>query len=71
MHQDNLPGSPAWFIALSYAAVEDGDAVFEWLEKSYDRHEAEMAWLKMEPALDPYKNDPRYLDLLQRMNFPE
>lgn len=68
---NNNSGNPAWFIALFYAAAQDEDAVFEWLEKSYDRHEVEMTWLKMEPALDPYKNDSRYLDLLGRMNFPE
>jgi len=71
MYNNTNSGSPAWFIALSYAAAKDEEAVFEWLEKSYDRHEVEMTWLKMEPALNPYKKDPRYLDLLGRMNFPD
>jgi len=71
MYNNTNSGSPAWFIALSYADANDDDAVFEWLEKSYVRHEVEMTWLKMEPALNPYKKDPRYLDLLGRMNFPD
>ena len=70
MYTNDEPGSPAWFVGLCYAALGNDKMVFEWLEKSYDRHEAEMAWLKMEPALDAYKNDPRYLDLLDKMKFP-
>ncbi len=56
---------------MTYAVMDDVQPAFDWLEKSYARHEVEMTWLKMEPILDPYKNNPRYLDLLGRMNFPE
>jgi hypothetical protein len=70
-HYHNSYGSSAWFIALVYAANKNDELVFEWLEKSYQRRENEMTWLKMEPALDPYKEDPRYLELLDKMNFPD
>jgi tetratricopeptide (TPR) repeat protein len=71
IYSNNPAGSPAWFIALSYAVLGHDEALFEWLEKSYERGETEMTWLKIDPVLDPYKTDPRYLDLLRRMNFPE
>lgn len=71
MFEDNLSGSPGWFIALTYAALKDDDRLFDWLDKSYMRREVEMTWLKSELALDPYKTDPRYLDLMNRMNFPQ
>ena len=71
MFEKRTSGSPGWFLALSYGALNDDDRLFEWLEKSYERREVEMTWLKSELALDPYKQDPRYLDLLTRMNFPE
>jgi TolB-like protein/AraC-like DNA-binding protein len=67
----NNYGSSAWFIALVYVAKKNDELVFEWLERSYQRREVAMTWLKMEPALDRYKEDPRYLELLDRMNFPE
>lgn len=70
-YSDNTSGSPAWFLALIYAAIGDDAQLFDWLEKSYDRQEVEMTWLKMEPSLQPYKDDPRYLDLMTRMNFPK
>ncbi|MDH5367974.1 MAG: helix-turn-helix domain-containing protein, partial [Cyclobacteriaceae bacterium] len=60
MYNDNSSGSPAWFIAMYYAVTDDDIATFEWLEKSYERHEVEMTWLKMEPLLSPYNKDPRY-----------
>lgn len=71
MYDNNLSGSPAWFLAMYYAELEDEKATFEWLEKSYERHEVEMTWLKMEPLLDPYKENSRYLDLMGRIGFPE
>ena len=70
MFNKKYSGSPAWFIALFYAEYGNDELMFQWLERSYDNREIEMTWLKMEPVLDPYKNDPRYLDLLERMNFP-
>ena len=69
-YQNNSSGSPAWFIALYFAETGDDEMLFEWLERSFNNREVEMTWLKMEPVLDPYRNDPRYMDLLARMNFP-
>jgi hypothetical protein len=30
-----------------------------------------MSWLKTAPELDPLRNEPRFAELLKRMNFPE
>ncbi|APQ16015.1 hypothetical protein [Maribacter hydrothermalis] len=62
-------GSPAWFIALYYAHDKDYDKTFEWLQKSYDRHEVEMTWLREEPLLAPIRNDLRYIELYQNIGF--
>ena len=71
MFDNNSSGSPAWFLAMYYAATKDETKTFEWLEKSFERHEVEMTWLKMEPLLKPYKNDPRYQSIMDRMSFPD
>ena len=62
-------GSPAWFIALYYAHIKDYEKTFEWLQKSYDRHEVEMTWLREEPLLAPIRNDPRYKELYEKVGF--
>ena len=63
-------GSPAWFMALYYCHIQEDREVFKWLQKSYDNHEVEMTWLRAEPLLEPYRQDPRYLDLYKKMKFP-
>lgn len=62
-------GSPAWFIALYYTHIKDYEKTFEWLQKSYDRHEVEMTWLREEPLLAPIRNDSRYKDLYEKVGF--
>ncbi len=47
------------------------DQAFAWLEKAYQERSRPMAYLRAEPALDPLRSDPRFQDLLRRMNFPE
>lgn len=61
---------PAVFARL-YARLGENDQAFEWLEKAYqDRHHS-MAFMKVEPMLDSLHSDPRFQDLLRRMNLPQ
>jgi len=62
-------GSPAWFIALYYCYIKDVENTFKWLQKSYDRHEVEMTWLREEPLLIPLRGDNRYKDLYHKIGF--
>jgi TolB-like protein/Tfp pilus assembly protein PilF len=56
-----------------YARVGEKDQAFEWLERAYQ--EQSLGWfvvdLKVDPMLDPLRDDPRYADLLRRMNLPD
>jgi len=57
-------------IALAYAATEDKRAL-DWLERAYAEHNVNMPGLGVEVLLpDSIRSDPRYQDLLRRMNFP-
>jgi len=69
-YKNKESGSPAWFLALYYCTVEDYENTFEWLQKSYDRHEMDMVWLREEPLLIPIRNDSRYLELYSKVGFP-
>jgi len=53
-----------------YAALGMKDEAFQWLETAYRERAALVACLKADPRLDNLRADPRFKDLLRRMNFP-
>jgi serine/threonine-protein kinase len=57
-------------IAQVYTALGDFDQAFAWLEKAYEERPYELLYLKVDPRNDPLRSDPRFQDLLRRMNFP-
>jgi len=59
-----------WEVALIHAGLGDKDRAFEWLERAYQVRDKGMSFLKVDPPLDPLRSDPRFQDLLRRMNFP-
>ena len=56
-------------IALIYAALRDADSTFEWLEQGYVLRDARMIFLKVDPGLDPVRDDARYHDLVRRVGL--
>ena len=58
-------------IATYYALMGDRDHTFEWLEKGYAERSGRMEYIKAEDALDPFRSDPRYVDLLRRLGLPQ
>ncbi|MFQ5758032.1 MAG: tetratricopeptide repeat protein [Acidiferrobacterales bacterium] len=61
-------GSP--YIAMVHAALGENDEAMVWLEKAYQEHHVRLFLLKVDPRYDPLRDDPRFQDLLRRMNFP-
>jgi len=49
----------------------DLDQAFLWLERGINEHSQMATWLNVWPTYDPLRSDPRFQDLLRRMNFPE
>jgi len=65
-HEYVLPKS----VALIYAALGEKDKAFDWLERSYeDRSICVGLAVKSLPGFDPLRSDPRYADLIHRMNL--
>ncbi|MGI9547493.1 MAG: helix-turn-helix domain-containing protein [Flavobacteriaceae bacterium] len=69
-YKTGMSGSPAWFTALYYSSIGERENAFLWLQKSYDKHEVEMIWLREEPALRPLRSDRRYQELYKKVGFP-
>jgi TolB-like protein/Tfp pilus assembly protein PilF len=47
------------------------EEAFEWLETAYKIRDGNLCLLKVWPIWDPLRSDPRFQDLLRRLNFPE
>lgn len=60
---------PAYLWTTIYAALGEKDRAFRWLQKAYDEHDAYLVRLKVDPAMDPLRSDPRFQDLLRRMKL--
>jgi tetratricopeptide (TPR) repeat protein len=57
--------------ALIYVALGEKNEAFASLEKAYDDHYWMMAFLKVDPRLDPLRPDPRFQDLLRRVGLDQ
>jgi tetratricopeptide (TPR) repeat protein len=61
--------SPVW-MAKIYSGLGDKDKAFESLERAYeDRSIVSVAFIKTNPMLDPLRSDPRFAELLHRLNL--
>lgn len=57
--------------AIVYAGLNDKDQAFEWLDRAYEARSFSMALIKVDTVFDNLHSDPRFKELLKRMNFPE
>ena len=58
-------------IASPYAILDDKDKAFFWLDKAAAEKSDLLRIIKTTPSFDHLRSDPRYADLLRRMNFPQ
>ena len=60
--------SPVAFATL-HIALERWDAAFDWIERAYEERRGWLAYLKVNPILDPLRGDPRFAALLKKMRL--
>ncbi len=60
----------ASYVAQLYARAGENERALEWLERAFANHDPNMPYL-LGPTFDSVRDDPRFQDLLRRMNFPE
>ena len=75
LEQRETSFSSAWPIAFVHFALGEDDRAFEWCETAYReraRHlPGGLRWLPRYKGYERLADDPRYHDLLRRMNIPE
>jgi tetratricopeptide (TPR) repeat protein len=58
-------------VASLYAALGDKNQAFAELDRAFDEHDWQLQRIKVDPFMDPLRDDPRFKELLKRMNMPE
>jgi TolB-like protein/Tfp pilus assembly protein PilF len=56
-------------IALIHVGLGDKNQAFDWLQKAYEDRSAGLLYLKVDPAFDSVRSDPRFVDLLHRVGL--
>lgn len=67
--QKKLGGNDFRGVALVYAALEETDLAFEWLEKSFEMREESLCSLKVDHKFDSIRPDPRFNLLLKKIGL--
>ena len=61
----------AYQIAYFYAGRGDADRAFVWLDRAYRQRDGGLEGLKIDPRFKNIRQDPRYAQLLRKLNVPE
>ena len=60
----------AFALIFAYAGLQEYDEAFARLEKAAAARRARMLWMRIDPRLEPLFGDPRFQEILGRMNLP-
>ena len=60
-----------YWVAVAYAALGDKDGAFAELEKAYQHHDWFLQRLKVDPFMDPLRDDPRFGDMVERIGLTD
>jgi len=58
-------------LARQYASLGEKNLAMAWLEKAYTEHSYALLDIRCMRKFDVLHSDPRFQDLLRRMNFPQ
>jgi hypothetical protein len=58
-------------VGLIYIGLGHSDEAFQWLNRAYEERSDLFVYLRVDPRLDPVRSDPRFQEMVRRMNFPE
>ena len=56
-------------VARLYALAGEREQALAWLERAVEQHEGEAVWLKVLPEYEGLRSDPRFAELLKRVNL--
>jgi hypothetical protein len=57
-------------MAHIFIGLGDTNGALDWLEKAYDDRDFSLTTLKVEPAFDSLRREPRFQSLITRVRVP-
>jgi serine/threonine-protein kinase len=63
------PDQSSYDLAKVYVALNDYNEALNKLEKAYQVRDVWMYHLNVDPVFDPIRNEPRFKELLKKMNL--
>ncbi len=66
----NSAGSPAFFIAVIHAAMDETEDALHWLSVAIDDHEMEIPWLTTEPQFYQLHHHKDFRAMVKKVGFP-
>jgi Tfp pilus assembly protein PilF len=64
-------GSDAFDLAIAYAQLNEKEKACEYLEKSFQSRDSQVALINVDPVFDNIRTDPRFQELVRRLNLPK
>jgi tetratricopeptide (TPR) repeat protein len=65
------PVSPSMLFAPAFVGMGKQKDAMDALEEGFKAHDADLVGLNSTPWFEPLRSDPRFQDLLRRMNFSQ
>jgi hypothetical protein len=62
---------PPRHFAKIYAGLGDKDEAFAWLDKAIADRESGLEFVKTDPSYDSLHSDPRFKNVLRRLNLAD
>jgi len=60
---------PAYNFAMIYNGLDEKEEALNYLEKSFQEREAQMAFIKIDTRWDWLRAEPRFIEIIKHMNF--
>jgi len=60
---------PASHLAVAYLGSGDRENVFRAMERTVEERDGWVVFMKIEPLLDPLRDDPRFIELMRKVGF--
>ena len=57
--------------AMVHIGLEEKQVALDWLERAEEERNGWLVYLGVEPRLDPLRLEPRFMALMERMNYPD